>query len=312
MKKTSVVIYSAGCLIIAAVLFLSWSGAVGFKPAFNQRDAKDKKKIIFIAGACSHGKGQHEHKAGSMLLAGELNKYMGQHVETQVFNLWPPDSSVLENAAAIVMYMDGGGGHLALRHMKHLNSLVQKGVGLACLHYAVEFPKETGGPQFKKWIGGYFEPYWSVNPHWEAQYKTLPKHPVTSGVKPFTIKDEWYYHMRFTDNMKGVTPLLTAIPPASTLDRADGPHEGNEFVRKKAGQPQHMAWVAERQDGGRGFGFTGGHYHNNWGNPDFRKLVLNGIIWTAKIKIPKEGVPAPELSNAELQANLDEKPCPRK
>lgn len=192
-----------------------------------------KKKIIFIAGACSHGAGQHEHNAGCKLLARELNKHMGQALEAVVFNGWPSDTTVLESASVIVMYMDGGGGHLALRHMAHLKALVKKGLGITCLHYGVEFPKERGGPEFKNWLGGYFEPYWSVNPHWLAEFKSFPKHPVTSGVLPFTIQDEWYYHMRFKDNMGGVTPILTAIPPASTLDRGDGPHEGNEFVRKK-------------------------------------------------------------------------------
>jgi hypothetical protein len=117
--------------------------------------------------------------------------------------------------------------------------------------------------------------------------------------------------MRFNDNMKGVTPILTAIPPASTLTRKDGPRDNNEFVRKEQGQPQHMCWVTERPDRGRGFAFTGGHFHKNWGNENFRKLVLNGIAWTARVEVPKNGVPAPALSEADLMVNLDQKPCVR-
>ncbi|MDZ4710416.1 MAG: ThuA domain-containing protein [Saprospiraceae bacterium] len=272
---------------------------------------KEKKKIIFIAGACSHGKGEHEHSAGTMLLANELKKTMSSVVDIEVFQLWPSDTTVLDNAATIVMYMDGGGGHLSLKHMAHMDRLMKKGVGLVCLHYAVEVPKERGGPEFTSWLGGYFETYWSVNPHWEAQFQSLPNHPVTAGVKPFTMNDEWYYHMRFPDKMKGVTPILTDIPPASTLERKDGPHEGNEFVRAEQGKPQHVAWVVQRKDGGRGFGYTGGHFHKNWGNPDARKLVLNSILWTAKLNVPKNGVPVSVLSADDLQANLDVKPCKR-
>jgi type 1 glutamine amidotransferase len=77
------------------------------------------------------------------------------------------------------------------------------------------------------------------------------------------------------------------------------------------GKPQHMAWVTERQDGGRGFGFTGGHYHKNWGNQNVRKLVLNGIAWTARITVPKQGVPGSVISGTQLAANLDTKPCVR-
>ena len=49
-----------------------------------------------------------------------------------------------------------------------------------------------------------------------SDYKKLPDHQITRGVKPFAINDEWYYHMRFRPQMKGVTPLLTALPPKET------------------------------------------------------------------------------------------------
>ena len=37
-----------------------------------------------------------------------------------------------------------------------------------------------------------------------------------------SIYDEWYFHMRFRDGMKGVLPILSAVPPASTMSRPDG------------------------------------------------------------------------------------------
>jgi type 1 glutamine amidotransferase len=156
------------------------------------------------------------------------------------------------------------------------------------------------------WIGGYFEAHWSVNPHWTAKFDKLPQHPITRGVEPFQINDEWYYHMRFRNEMEGVIPILTAIPPASTLDRPDGPHSGNPTVRSKIGQPQHVAWAVERPDGGRGFGFTGGHFHRNWGDPNFRKLFLNALLWVAKAEVPAKGVVC-EVSPEELKENLDPK-----
>ena len=100
--------------------------------------------------------------------------------------------------------------------------------------------------------------------------------------------------MRFIGGKQGVLPILSAVAPESTLSRPDGPHEGNPAVRAavKLGEPQIVAWVRERPDGARGFGFTGGHYHKNWGNDDFRKLVLNAILWTAKVEVPTAGVNA--------------------
>ncbi|MEZ6120456.1 MAG: hypothetical protein R3C28_28315 [Pirellulaceae bacterium] len=76
------------------------------------------------------------------------------------------------------------------------------------------------------------------------------------------------------------------------MSRPDGPHSGNPAVRAAVakGLPQHVAWVVEREDGGRGFGFTGGHVHWNWGDPNFRKVVLNALVWISKSEVPANGV----------------------
>lgn len=272
--------------------------------------AADAKKIVFVAGPPSHGPGEHEHRAGCLLLKSCLDKVDGV-TATVYSNGWPANpSEAFDGAATIVVYSDGGAGHPLLQddRLKLIGDLMNKGVGLVCIHYAVEPTKEKGEQEFLKWIGGAFEVDLSVNPHWEADYRQLPKHPITRGVKPFKIRDEWYFHMRFREGMKGVTPILTAIPPESTMSRRDGPHEGNPEVREavKRGEPQHMAWACERTDGGRGFGWTGAHFHKNWGNDDFRKLVLNAILWTAKMDVPEGGVRS-SVTEEQLKENLDPK-----
>ncbi len=185
---------------------------------------------------------------------------------------------------------------------------MDQGVGFGAIHYGVEVPKDNGGAEFLEWMGGYFETHWSVNPHWDAAFELIPEHPITRGVKPFTINDEWYFHMRFQPNLKGVTPILSAVPPPATMKRPNGPHSGNPSVRKgvAANEPQHVAWAYERPNGGRGFGFTGAHNHLNWRNPNFRKVVLNALLWIAKADVPEGGVSC-ELTEADLMANLDPK-----
>ena len=133
---------------------------------------------------------------------------------------------------------------------------------------------------------------------------------MTRGVKPFATQDEWYYHMRFRPGMDGVTPILTALPPKETLSREDGPHSGNPAVRAAIAknEPQHLMWVASRTgNAGRGFGCTGSHFHKNWGDDNYRKLLLNACAWIAQADIPAEGVPSPALTPAQLAANLDPK-----
>jgi type 1 glutamine amidotransferase len=267
------------------------------------------KKIVFLAGKPSHGPGQHEHRAGCLLLQSCLKDVPGVTTEV-VTNGWPADEKVFDGAAAVVVYCDGGKGHPLIQgeRLKTIGALMDKGVGFACLHYAVEPTKEAGQKEFLDWMGGAFEIHWSVNPTWIAEFKFIPEHPVTRGVMPFSIRDEWYFHMRFRDGMKGVTPLLSAVPTPGTIKRNDGPHENNPTVRDEVerGLVQHTAWVAERPNGGRGFGFTGGHYHENWGNDSFRKLALNAILWVAKVEVPAAGVQS-TVTEEQLKANLDPK-----
>ena len=264
-----------------------------------------KKKIALIAGPKSHGYGAHEHNAGFLLLAKCLNE-SGLPIEAVVYqNGWPADPKVLDDVDAVAVFSDGGPGHPIIPHIKEVEKLMKKGVGLACLHYGVEVPPGEAGDRLKDWTGGYFETWWSVNPHWEAKFKKFPNHPVARGVKPFFMDDEWYYHMRFVDDMKGVTPILSAVPPESTLTRKDGPHSNNPHVRAEKGQPQHVAWARERPDGGRGFGFTGGHWHWSWASDSFRTVVLNGLAWVAGVEIPVAGVPSKRPTLEELKANQD-------
>ena len=40
------------------------------------------------------------------------------------------------------------------------------------------------------------------------------------------------------------------------------------------------------------------HFYRNWANEDLRRLILNGIVWTAKRNVPAAGVktPPPDLA----------------
>lgn len=272
----------------------------------------ERKKIVFVAGKKSHGWGSHEHNAGCLLLAKCLQQASVQQrvpvLSTVYQNGWPADPTAFDNADTIVAFCDGGGRHFLHRNREAFESIMRRGVGLVCLHYAVEVPQGPSGKRFLDWIGGYFETHWSVNPVWTAKFDRLPDHPIARGVKPFELKDEWYYHMRFSSRVN-VTPILSALPGEGTLTRPDGPHQNNPHVRKavlEKKEPQHVAWAFVRGDGiGRGFGFTGAHFHKNWGNDDARKLVLNAIIWTAHGQVPRDGIRSTTPTPAELDANQD-------
>ncbi len=282
------------------------------------------KKIVIIAGKPSHPAGMHEFRAGSLLLKKCLDGVPG--VSVMVYsNGWPHTSSSLEGADAVIIYADGGGGHPAIQgdHKQVLGDLAAKGVGLGFMHYGVEILATNGGPEFMEWIGGYYEHQYSVNPMWSPNFEKFVGHPITRGVKPFSNRDEWYFNMRFRpatlkdgdasrsgaaiSRAPGLTPILVATPSDEVRKGPyvypKGPY--NHIV-EASGREETMMWAYERPNGGRGFGFTGGHTHANWGNPNQRKVVLNALLWIAKAEVPANGVDA-VVTDEDLKQNLDPK-----
>lgn len=275
----------------------------------------DVRKIVYLAGSPSHPPRMHEHNAGALLAKRLLNTHHADKVLVASYlNGWPNDRSAFQNADALVIQSDGGPRHPAYWHLRQIDYLRERGVGVGMIHYAVEMTPGEPNDTLIAATGGAFEVHFSVNPHWDGEFAAFPAHPVARGVKPFTIRDEWYFNMRFATEMAGVTPILSAVAPEETMSRPDGPHSGNAEVRKSVAekQSQHVCWVVERPDGGRGFGFTGLHFHDNWRQDDFRKTVLNAICWIAKAEIPENGIETPTPTQAELDANLDPKPAPKK
>jgi hypothetical protein len=280
--------------------------------------AAEPKRLVFIAGRPSHPPLMHEFRAGSLLLEKCLQGVPGVVMDRHDQG-WVKDEAVLEKADAVVIYADGGGGHPALQgnHLETLKKLAARGCGIGFMHYGVEVPADRGGPAFKDFVGGYYEHQFSCNPIWEPEFRSFPVHPVTRGVQPFQIRDEWYFNMRFVDGFTadavaerdGVkfTPLLVAKPSDQVRNGPyvypAGPYK---HIQEAAGRSEAMMWAVERKEGGRGFGFTGGHFHRNWGNADFRRTILNALVWVAGAEVPAGGVDS-RVSEDDLKENLDPK-----
>ena len=271
------------CLAVTALLFVA--------------PAHAKKKILFLAGPPSHANGEHEFRAGCMLLADALNQ-SGLEVEAKVhWYGWPKDESIFEGVDACIIYADAG-GRLG-KKVEFLDKKVKAGMGIMFMHYGVHPSKDVGEKYFKPWIGGFMETGWSVNPHWIADMTARDGHPVSYGLdKPITAYDEFYYNMRFPteDECDCCHPLATAIPtPEKTIRYIN---LWNEHGEKCFGTEQALMWCRDPkpEDGGRGVGFVGGHYHRNWAIDDFRKLVLNSIVWLARGDVPQGGVPSKAIT----------------
>lgn len=278
------------------------------------------KRLVLIAGRPSHPPRMHEFNAGVQLLQKCLKDVPALKVDV-VLNGWPEDEQVLEEADAIVFYMDGGGKHEIVKQKGERLQLVEQwvasGKSIGFMHYGVEVIPKQAGEEFKRWIGGHYENMFSCNPIWEPNFLKFPEHPISRGVEPFQIKDEWYFNMRFISDLPGnqqktigdmkFQPILVATPDDAVRNGPyvypKGPYS---HIQQNKGRAEAMMWVVERPDGGRGLGFTGGHFHDNWGNDDYRKVVLNACLWLAGVDVPADGV-ASQVSKADLDAHLDPK-----
>ncbi len=249
-------------------------------------------KIVFIAGKKSHGPDEHEYEKGLRLLQESLdrspnvtNVYCEVHTDG-----WPLDESTLDDASAIVLFSDGSDRDLAAHPLLRSNRLatierhMKRGAGLAVIHYTVFVPSKGAGDKFLEWVGGYFdyESGTAAN-KWFSKIETrtyqallsTPGHPIARGVKPFEVREEYYFNQRFRESDTRRVPLVS-------------------FSADKADASSVVGWAVERADGGRGFAYTGGHFHKNWANENARRLVLNAILWTARANVPDGGVQWPQ------------------
>lgn len=271
-----------------------------------QKVAQGVRKIVFVADTAPHGpRGNHEFLAAAIYLARTLNAhYPDVWAVVHTKDKWPKD---LKHADAVVVLLNHGASAVN----PAVKEATERGAGFAAIHYGVEVNKGEQGEHYLKWLGGYFETFYSVNPFWTPSFKEIPEHPITRGVKPFSVNDEWYYHMRFVDGMKGVTPILFDLPPLKTIQgegKKSSQRGGNPEVWESvsSGKKQVMAWAYDRPDGARGFGFTGLHKHDNLRDDSFRTLLLNAVAWTSKLEVPSGGIPSKSLSRDDLEQLIDD------
>ncbi len=265
------------------------------------------KKIVLIAGKKSHGpEGNriHDYPWTVRLIKVMLDN---SNVRGQVrvechFDGWPKDPATLETADSIMVVSDGRDGDLyedaphisSAEHAAFIARQMARGCGLVTYHFST-FTPDAYGPQVLAWNGAYFDWETDGKRQWYSAIKSLeaevhlrsPGHPVQRGVRPFRLREEFYHNLRFQPGDAALQPLLEV--PALEGREPDG---------------NLVAWARQRSDGGRGFGTSCGHSEDNWLNADYRKFILNGIVWSAGVEVPASGVEAGAYDQSEIRASL--------
>lgn len=136
--------------------------------------------------------------------------------------------------------------------------------------------------------------------HWDIEFIEFPKHPVLNGVTPFAAPlDGWLYNLHFAD---GAIPIISGTVPDSARTTAD--------AKLHVGRKEVVGWAYERANKGRSFAFTGCDLHRNWTVESQRRMVINGILWSAKLDVPAEGA-AVAMEPKSIALYLDRKAAPQ-
>lgn len=235
-----------------------------------------KKKLLLVGtGPDGHPPATHEYVAGLQVLAKCLEPIQGLEVtQLKAVEPWKEGPELMERADGVVLFVTEGAKWIQTdpRRQQALAKVAARGGGLVCLHWAMGTREAGPIDDFLRLFGG-------CHGGPDRKYQVLetdvtvaePGHATSAGIKDFKIKDEFYYRLKFVKPAGSVKPVLTAA-----ID----------------GQRETVAWRWERPDGGRSFGFSGLHFHEGWGRVEYRKLVAQGVLWTLKMDVPKEGVAA--------------------
>lgn len=255
-------------LLVAIALFASTA---------NSLSAAEPTKILLIGHKLDHPWGSHMYLHTLSMLAKCAENTDG--VETVVSDGWPTDKAKLAGVHSIVVYSSPGAEFLVDGpHADELDKLMKSGVGLMAIHWGTAVYEKNLDRLGDRWIT-YLGGCWVSNVGLSTENSRLmqlaPKHPICRGWSNFDLHDEFY--------------LNPTIPSGTTSVL--------EITAK--GKPLVVGWARERADGGRAFGTTLGHYYRNYQREPFRQMIVNAMLWTAKVEIPEGGAPI-ELSEEAL------------
>jgi type 1 glutamine amidotransferase len=254
-------------LLVAAMLFSCLGGA----------EAETQSKVIFIGKEPDHPFGTHMYMHTGKMLSKCLALTEG--VETVVSQSWPQDPRVLEGASTIVVYASPAAEMLLdAPHRNQFERLMKQGVGLVTIHWASSVMQENLkrlGPKWLSYLGGTWVSNVGLHTGKSPLQQLQPDHPICRGWKEYELHDEYYLNPTITG---GATPLLQVTV---------------------GDKPTVVGWAYERPDGGRSYATTLGHFYRNFQQEEFRRMIVNAILWSAHGEVPKSGAPV-SLSEEHL------------
>lgn len=273
-----------------------------FSTAVSAQKKVPTKVIYFMAGPKDHaGPSRHETEKDLRILQhclDSVSNVKGVKIVTRfIYKRTELDINDMKDAAAIVIESSAEGSSKTRTHplfppsngnergydkdvtayLNQVDSLHKAGMGIVILHWAVAASNRKAASLYRSWFGGGFIPGYSHNPL--GVWKVTPirsgeKHPIMRGVGPWTYKDEIF--SRFM--------VIPEDPHRTDLLMGEAPKTNQGVIPSTC-----ITWAYE--DGkARGLIYGGMDYHSALLNDNYRRFLMNAIVWAAGIEVPKGGV----------------------
>ena len=294
--------FAGGIMTFGCAVVLLIPGVAAAQPA------SPPARVAIIVGPSTHPPGTHEVAAGGRLMAYCLEHMNNlKNVRADIYTGWPKEPAILNDVQTIVFIGDTFPPQRlpdTKAILGQLDGQMKRGCGIVCVHYATGLRDEDvardGEHPLLHWMGGYFATkcahHQSIAKIYPAAaiVPATPAHPVSRGWKSFTLHDEPYINNYFGSDGNKLAPHVTAL--ATSLLPPESP------------RPEIVAWCVERPDSGRGFGIVMPHFYQSWSIDDLRRFILNGIVWTAKLEVPSDGVQTTLPSLTRFEPGSVDKP----
>ena len=242
--------------------------------------AADKTQRLLLIGQApdGHPPGTHEYRAAASLFSKMLAPMDRlQTIAVSADGDWPEGPELLDGADAAVVFVSEGAKWLQAdaKRLAAFQSLAKRGGGLICLHWGM-------GTRHAKFIPAWVELFGGCHGGPDRRYKVVdvktqlvtPSHPILRGVSPVEVHEEFYFKLKWAQPAEQITPLIQVQ------------------IEK---ENHTVGWAWERPDGGRSFGFSGLHFHENWKLEPYQRMLAQSVRWVLKRAIPK----------SEVRVNLD-------